>query len=211
MILAPPRLWPAVFGRDVILLDLDADRYRRLGPRLADAYRAAIERDPSPDERALLRRAGLLPATGHGPIVQPVKVALPQRDALVASLRGRPSIGGVAALARARLGLASRGLSREIAAAARWSGRASIDDPAACRRAAESFEAARSWFPGGRRCLPDSLALHRMLSRRGLSAMLVIGVRNQPFRAHCWVQSGEWLLNDRLDAVLGLTPILAIG
>lgn len=43
--------------------------------------------------------------------------------------------------------------------------------------------------PGDTRCLTRSLVLSRMLSRRGLTPKLVIGVRTAPeFLAHAWVE-----------------------
>ncbi len=38
-------------------------------------------------------------------------------------------------------------------------------------------------------------------------ALLVIGVRAQPFTAHSWVQSGNFVLNDTPDEVARYTPI----
>ena len=44
-------------------------------------------------------------------------------------------------------------------------------------------------LPGDTRCLTRSLVLVRMLSRRGLTSTLVIGVRPAPsFGAHAWVE-----------------------
>lgn len=46
------------------------------------------------------------------------------------------------------------------------------------------------WLPFDSRCLVRSLVLTRMLSRRGIDSVLVIGVKVQPsFSAHAWVES----------------------
>lgn len=44
-------------------------------------------------------------------------------------------------------------------------------------------------MPGDTRCLTRSLALSRLLARRGIESRLVIGTRTQPtFLAHAWVE-----------------------
>lgn len=59
-------------------------------------------------------------------------------------------------------------------------------------------------------CLVRSLSIARLLGARGLACDLVFGVKLEPFAAHCWVQSGDVLLNDRPDNVRSFTPILVI-
>lgn len=59
-------------------------------------------------------------------------------------------------------------------------------------------------------CLPRSLAMMRYLVRRGYQPMLAFAVMTRPFAAHCWVQLGETVLNDRLDHVRKFTPILVV-
>ena len=59
-------------------------------------------------------------------------------------------------------------------------------------------------------CFFRSVLLFRYLCRKGLCTELQIGVRNAPFRAHCWVSFEGIVLNDFLDSVLEFTPILSI-
>lgn len=60
------------------------------------------------------------------------------------------------------------------------------------------------------RCLPRSLATaHRMLDR-GIAPTLVLGVKLGPFEAHCWVQHGATLVNDRIDNVRRFVPIRVV-
>ena len=68
----------------------------------------------------------------------------------------------------------------------------------------------RPFFPRDYLCLFDSLALVRFLSRYDLYPDWVFGVREEPFRAHCWVQAGAVVLNDHLDNVSGYTPIMTV-
>lgn len=59
-------------------------------------------------------------------------------------------------------------------------------------------------------CLLESIALVRFLSRYALFPTLVIGVQTTPFKAHCWVQQDELVLNESAGSVCAFTPILAI-
>lgn len=60
------------------------------------------------------------------------------------------------------------------------------------------------------RCLPRSFATAHALLDRKVRPDLVIGVRLDPFGAHCWVQHGRTLVNETLDQVRNFTPILVI-
>jgi len=60
------------------------------------------------------------------------------------------------------------------------------------------------------RCLPLSLAVMRAIAAQGHAAKLVLGVTLGPFAAHCWVQHGTAVVNDRVDRVRCYTPILVI-
>jgi len=66
------------------------------------------------------------------------------------------------------------------------------------------------WWSRNDRCLVKSLALTRFLFRSGCPASLVIGVRQDPFTAHCWVQHGGLVLNDEIDQVRKFTPIFVL-
>ena len=52
--------------------------------------------------------------------------------------------------------------------------------------------------------------LRAALRRHGHDARWVFGVRTWPFRAHCWLQRGEVVLDDDLETLVPLTPILVI-
>lgn len=69
------------------------------------------------------------------------------------------------------------------------------------------FAAARRLVPVSGHCLTDSLALLEWLRTHGCGAMLVLGVKLDPFAAHCWVQTEELLLNDRAERVERFTPV----
>lgn len=84
------------------------------------------------------------------------------------------------------------------------------NDTAPALAQAAAFAASRSLAPFARNCLHDSLALDRWLTARGLPAMLVFGVKLDPFEAHCWLQVRDAILNDSYDHVSRFTPILAV-
>lgn len=77
-------------------------------------------------------------------------------------------------------------------------------------RQAAKFNAARALFPFKPICMRDSLALLDFLWHRGLCPYLVIGVRLNPFSAHCWVQTRDVLLNETADNAAAFQPIQII-
>lgn len=56
----------------------------------------------------------------------------------------------------------------------------------------------------------DSLALLHFLARYRQFPRWVYGVKLKPFRAHCWVQAGDVVVNDIVDNVRGYTPIMSV-
>jgi hypothetical protein len=67
-----------------------------------------------------------------------------------------------------------------------------------------------AFFSARDACLRNSLTLMEFLSRYGLHATWVFGVRMNPWAAHSWVQSGSIVLNDTLESVRSYTPILTV-
>ena len=78
------------------------------------------------------------------------------------------------------------------------------------RRIRSAFDRTKVVRPLADRCLVSSLAFLDVAFSRGLDARLVLGVFAAPFSAHCWVQVGDTVMNDRLDYVQSFTPIVAI-
>jgi len=74
---------------------------------------------------------------------------------------------------------------------------------------ASRFIAARRLVPFAPNCLTDSLALVQWLGPAP-DVLLVFGVKLEPFAAHCWVQFGDLLLNDRADVVGQFRPVRVI-
>jgi hypothetical protein len=73
------------------------------------------------------------------------------------------------------------------------------------------FRRLRSFtFSGDRRCLFHALALVNFLSRYGVYPHFVMGVKIEPWAAHSWVQSGEYVLDGTPEQVRFFTPLLVV-
>jgi hypothetical protein len=59
-------------------------------------------------------------------------------------------------------------------------------------------------------CLFDALVLAMFLFHCRHIPTFVIGVKTKPFLAHAWVQIGEWVIDERVEKVQMLKPILVV-
>lgn len=212
----PPAVHAVMIDDDLVLLDADADIYFCLplpnglarlegrGLHTADAMLGAE-----------LIGAGLArPASGQGPDLPALPVT-PTRTARAVLedhpdllVRFRP-IHLVALIAAVRAALASR---REtfgdlIASTPRPVGQgrgqaALLADLAVWRRITP-------WLPLDGLCLFRSRILLAFLHALGHRPGWVFGVRTWPFRAHCWLQAGDMVLDDEAERVSAFAPILA--
>jgi hypothetical protein len=80
---------------------------------------------------------------------------------------------------------------------------ASAAQLAQARRLARAVAAASNRSPVTLTCVHQSLALWWMMSARGISGELRIGVKNdtEPFAAHAWVQCASEALNETPESV----------
>jgi hypothetical protein len=204
----------------LVFLDLAADRYFCLSHRLEAGFRSIARGNgdaASTGDIAPLLVAGLLEET-PGPM-SPLPCHLPQaaRTSLLDNPLGsaRPlTIGlltGAIALARLtlRIGRFHSTILRLAARKAAIAPGQQIDATALCDLATQ-FERTARLSQSHDRCLPRSLALAHHATSRGWPVNLVMGVQLRPFAAHCWVQAGSSLLNDRVDTVRPFTPILVV-
>lgn len=60
------------------------------------------------------------------------------------------------------------------------------------------------------RCLVRSFAFAAMARKRSIQVSVVLGVQSDPFAAHCWVQHGDVVVNDRHERIRPFTPIMVI-
>ncbi|MCD9007026.1 lasso peptide biosynthesis B2 protein [Luteimonas sp. XNQY3] len=204
----------------LIFLDVQNDAYFRLSARLERAFLAYLGGVPcdEADVARLVQRRILVDASAsadHTPT--PVTVArsameqvadpseLPLLDVLETfwitvstrlQLRLRRLdhiLGSLDAYRRSKAPLARQTPGRPI-------------EPS-LRNAAHAFLRARRYVPIETRCLLDSLSMTRYLARRGHHVCIVFGVTEDPFAAHCWIQTGDLLLNDAIGNVETYTPI----
>jgi hypothetical protein len=188
----------------LIFLDIAADRYFRL-----------------PDERNRELLAQIDFSAGepwHQPtsFQRPDMWSLPTR-ASTAIQEGPFQLAGVARAIWAQRRIERRISSRSLAHVLADLGRIKetrkaarlISHPKAVSTI-RAFEQARLLRTSANRCLPRSLALASCLAAQGFPVRLIIGVKLSQFGAHCWVQSGDDVLNDTAEEVLRYRPILVI-
>lgn len=215
------RLAPSVhgvaIGRDLVLLDVEADAYFCLV-----GAASVIEVTPDgrvdvadDDARQTLLAASLITAgTPQCParpldrarrdLFQDAVAAPAERGTwprlLQASLSARLHLHG-----RSFAGLLAWAASRAPGDERRWS-------PPSPALAAEAtrLSRVRVWAPFDGACLARSYMALRYLRLCGHDAAWVIGVRTWPFSAHCWLQVGDVVLDDGAERVLPYHPILVV-
>lgn len=210
-----PGLSFGFIGDRAVLLDLHVDRYYLLGVEAAQSLRAIMAgRADCETHRRLLQRDGQSLIVEGNDGIAPVEAALPNVSVLETEGRGgvnlplRPIF---AAQIRANVSLRFLGIKHTIAVwrKARPAG-VSRRISTETMELAQSFVARRPAVPIRRSCVPDSLALLRLLWRQGLDGDLLFGVRLEPFAAHCWVQADDCLLSDPVANVLSFTPVFRL-
>ena len=226
-------------SRYIVMLDVRRDRYacvlrdqfERLAPWLhgwQDGPSAARPdwsdrpRDIAAEvARTLVSQGILTPDTANSKPVRPIRVPLPRTCTTPARPPPRAAIllrtaAFFLACRRAQVALQRKRFETVVTLlAARQSlhGRAHGVTGASKARAAHLvavFAALRLFYPRPYLCTFDSLALLEFLAAHALYPRWIFGVRADPFHAHCWVQYGETVLNDRIEHVRRLTAILAV-
>ena len=200
----------------LILLDLPRDRYFAL----TDDHDAAVSRlisgtDGDADRARLemLAAQGVLhpAAAGERPgLCPPVQAALATLALPAGHTPSWRTALATLAVIRARHFLKLQGLERAIANLRARRPAAPVGSPSDLYRIVAAFRGASAVISPLDQCLPRSMALARWLFAAALAPDLVIGVAVQPFRAHCWLQSGDQLLVDDTDTVRQFTPILVL-
>jgi hypothetical protein len=200
-----------VDGRPVFM-DLEDDSYFMLEPAAEGHFRAVLDERPTGEQGA----TGL---PGLGPVdglpFAPARCAGPAASVLDLARersRGRGAFLDALRIWLLLLKVRSQLRHRPIAAVVGAYETDAVLQPARPSAGSESalarrFARARAMVPIPRNCLADSLALLRWLIAHQGRAMLVFGVKLDPFAAHCWVQTEELLLNDIAERVERFTPV----
>ena len=205
----------------LLFLDTVADRYFCLPPNAEHGFRQIVAGtvldDTDRDHLAGMLRSGTLVETVEHRTPAPFRSS---RHASLSLLDASDPPASTISVAHARLHLLAARFSlrhRPLHAILRgidlaktpWP-RSGDVDPEALQAAASAFERTTRFMRSHDQCLSRSIAMARYLAARNLPADLMIGVRLRPFAAHCWVQSGRWLVNDQIDTIRTYTPILAV-
>ncbi|AOH85637.1 hypothetical protein AWL63_18520 [Sphingomonas panacis] len=204
-----------------VFLDLKADRYFCL-PRVIDAVfqsicagqeltvadqesvkvllkRDIISEDPlatSPPAPMVIERAEFEPALGSHSRPSALMLA----RAISAQL--------TSAVALRTRSFAS--ISQSIATRKRQQDITTLEVELRYAQIIEAFAKTTLLFRPGDRCLPRSLAFFSVCRAYGLEPTLIIGVRINPFVAHCWVQNGTRIVHDDSGEATLFAPILAV-
>lgn len=206
-----------VSGR-FLFLDVLRDRYVCLsgeaeaalarlggGAELTEADRTALDQ---------LCGSGLLQKGEGGNRIAPCAAPVDATDTLLDASGGSSIVElgrAVLALADAQWRLRRRGLAAVIADLRAAKARLAVrDQEQGALDVARAFHAAGQFVSSHDQCLPRSLAVAQRLISKGLAPDLVLGVCLQPFRAHCWVQLNEQLVNERREVTRMFQPILVV-
>ena len=207
-------LTSCLLNGDPYFLDFRRDRYFRLEGALKSAF---LNLSPDPgsagDAAEPLVRRGVVEWTDGGGVKAPTAISTPTQS-LAEEACGRELTTASCAIEVAWLLFKARHERRifplcEIVDRRRRIAAALQDERfgAEGMRLASMFNRIRRTIPGVRTCLPDSIALLDFLARRRQPARIVMGIRGDPFAAHCWVQTDTLLLNETADVAAGFAPI----
>ena len=208
-----------VSGR-VVFLDLSADRYFCLSITAERSFMRSVQGAAlDVDEDALLARltaSGPLSCDRSHPPANPCPALAELRASMLDEPLPRPTLSvtciAAASLFAAPLRLRTLGLNGAIRQLSRRKRRASLGPVGKDRllRAITGFIRLRDIVTENDNCLVRSMAVANGLISAGATPQLIMGVKLQPFAAHAWVQSEDWLINERWDVVRDFTPILIV-
>lgn len=217
----PPDVHFCCRGEAVVFLDLKADDYILVTGRQAQVLRArSRDANVESDDDCLreLAAAKLLTTDPrHGRSVLATRVAratqsLIEDDIQSARNAARYLPSFVAACLAAAAQLQFRRLASTAKTVARRRSRSSATDVdfARARELTSVFHQLRFLFPRPYLCLYDSLSLLDFLARYGLFPAWVFAIKLEPWAAHCWVQHGDYIFNERVEEAAGYTPVMVV-
>jgi hypothetical protein len=205
-------------GDRFVFLDLHSDRYFCLSPNLDRALLAVVEgargSASGKNLRPLIRDGILREIAADERLLTCIAPAAP-RVSLIEQPAKVSSASILGALSRRLLWrgwVATRPLGQILTEFKRrkQSTDAPAPPPAALIRLAAAHHRAGLIVSAYDQCLSTSLAIASALLKSGASPDIVLGVKLHPFQAHCWVQIGDAVANDRPETVRLFTPILVV-
>lgn len=202
-------------GDDLIFLDVARDRYLMLrGERRAACERLCAGEPNDSEAMTSLVETGLFARSDKTTTMAPLEVEVPTAD-LTAAPIPRTHLASIAGAARSLLWARKALLPGRLAASldaltAAKQAAAGQSDDVSLAALASGYGEARRWVPIPPRCLVDSLALYRLSLRSGFAPSLILGVRSNPFAAHCWLQSRSAVLTGTAEEAHNYRPVLAI-
>jgi hypothetical protein len=194
-----------------IFLDIDSGRYSTLPARLCASFSTLMTGDRNVSRGDLERLIALrVIELGSRTDQQHEILPVPDCEIMPTKLRSWP-VNAILAQAMTTHRVRHVTLRRLLAeeAALQLHDRSSIDERD-LGRLRGAFERIATLFGEADECLPRSLAFRRLAFQRGHRPSLVIGVKIDPFGAHCWVQSGSRVDSDSVERVRLFTPILVV-
>jgi len=202
-----------------LFLDVPRDRYFCLSHKASRAFHDVVAgRNATTETCEQLVDLGIFEPSDTGSPITPCAAPMPP----IRSLAENTHRTGIAsrwetsrallALGAAALRLRHRGLERAL-----YDIRVRKSRLADHRNREQIIETIAQGYRGTRtvlsdqdRCLVRSLAISRRLLAAGVAPDLVLAVKLQPFQAHCWVQLGGLLINERREVVRDYTAILIV-
>lgn len=208
----------ALHGDDVILMDIDRDRYFALPRHMRDAFARVVDAGSAhePDlqclaplvDQQLLQSVETRKTYFRG-AYQHASTTLPAAEAPIAAwLYVEAVFCRMCAAAWLRFLPLHAIVARLQCSKARATHAGRCQDDAA--RIAAAFTRVGNIIPIKDHCLPASLGLVTMLHHHSIPATLVIAVRTAPFASHCWVETDNQLVNEQFDTISGFSPILVV-
>ena len=233
-----PHVHLCVAGKQVVLLDLERDKYLALAhehpvgrwvrgwpavPTDSGAPEAPGAEGAGAGNRLLAKMLAqrlLVTDPALGKVAAPI-VADEAKVALVEHrLHERPHATGgqfwnlLRAHALAKWSLKRRPIKEVVEAARLRKKRAAtageLDTERARTLVSAFFYLRPLLYTAHNACLLDSLTLTRFLALYGVFPDWVFGVKTDPFYAHCWVQQGGYVFNDSPDDVGEFARILVV-